>query len=65
MAAYFALGGMHLHFNAVSAEDLRQAQAHPEQWASLTVKVSGYSVRFVTVDPRWQEALIERADQGR
>lgn len=62
---YFALGGQHLHFNVISAEDLRAAQADPEQWASLTVRVSGYSARFVTVDPRWQEALIQRAEEGR
>ena len=63
--AYFSLGGCHLHFNVATAEQMREAQAHPEQWASLTVRVSGYSARFVTVEPRWQEALIARAEQGR
>lgn len=62
---YFALGGFHLHFNTVSPDDLRRAQRHPEQFAHLTVRVSGYSARFVQVDPRWQEALIERAGKGR
>ncbi len=62
---YFALGGFHLHFNTLSPEELRRAQAHPEQFAHLTVRVSGYSARFVKVDPRWQEAIIERAEKGR
>lgn len=61
---YFALGGSHLHCNAVDAATLREAQATPAQHASLTVRVSGYSARFVTVDARWQDALIERAEQG-
>lgn len=62
---YFARGGFHVHFNVASADDLRRAKADPENHRNLTVRVSGYSARFVTVDPKWQDALIERAERGR
>ncbi|MHB9026334.1 MAG: glycine radical domain-containing protein [Armatimonadota bacterium] len=56
--------GSHLHFNIMDAAGLRRAQANPQNHAALTVRVSGYSARFVTVDKRWQDALIERAERG-
>ena len=62
---YFALGGSHVHFNITSADELRKAKADPEHYASLTVRVRGYSARFVTVDSKWQDAIIERAERGR
>ncbi len=62
--SYFAMGGSHVHFNVADAEMMRQAQADPENHANLTVRVSGYSARFVTVERQWQEALIERAEKG-
>jgi len=65
VAGYFAMGGFHLHFNTLTPAELRRAQREPQNHADLTVRVSGYSARFVTVDPRWQEAIIERAEKGR
>ena len=62
--SYFALGGFHVHFNVADPEMLRQAQADPENHANLTVRVSGYSARFVTVERQWQDALIQRAEKG-
>jgi len=61
---YFALGGSHIHFNVTRAQDLRDAQEHPERHGALTVRVSGYSARFVTVEKQWQDALIERTAKG-
>ena len=61
---YFAQGGSHVHFNVVRPEELRAALAHPERYRHLTVRVSGYSARFVAVDPQWQEAIIVRAERG-
>lgn len=62
LEAYFALGGMHLHFNTPSAEELREAQRHPQDHADLMIRVSGFSARFVRLDARWQDALIDRAE---
>jgi len=61
---YFAMGGCHVHFNVTSAEELRRAKADPESNPSLLIRVSGYSTRFINVDPQWQDALIERAELG-
>ncbi|HCE46492.1 MAG TPA: hypothetical protein DET40_23350 [Lentisphaeria bacterium] len=61
---YFSQGGSHLQFNIISPEDLRGAREQPEDHQDLTVRISGYSARFVTLDPRWQDALIERAEKG-
>jgi pyruvate-formate lyase len=61
---YFGQGGFHLHFNQPSAADLRAAQQRPHEHEDLMVRVSGFSARFVHLDPRWQAALIERAESG-
>jgi formate C-acetyltransferase len=64
LTGYFAQGGMHVHFNLMDAAALRQAQALPQEYADLTVRVSGYSARFAQVERRWQDALIARAEHG-
>jgi formate C-acetyltransferase len=64
VTTYFALGGFHVHFNCLTAAQLREAQAHPDQWPGLQVRVSGFSARFVRLDERWQDVLIQRADRG-
>ena len=61
---YFAMGGSHVHINVTSAERLRRAKADPDAHADVLIRVSGYSARFVTVDPVWQDALIQRAERG-
>jgi autonomous glycyl radical cofactor GrcA len=40
---------------------LRDAQEHPEKYPDLTVKVSGYSARFVELAREIQEDIIARA----
>lgn len=61
---YFGMGGMHVHFNTPSSADLREAQRQPEEHEDLMIRVSGFSARFVRMDEQWQDALIERAEQG-
>lgn len=61
---YFGLGGMHAHFNTPSLADLRDAVERPQHHQDLMIRVSGFSARFVRMDRRWQEALIERAERG-
>ncbi len=58
--AYFALGAFHVQFNTVSNETLREAQAHPELYKDLLVRVAGYSAQFVNLSPEMQEAIIVR-----
>lgn len=44
--AYFALGGRHVQFNVVDTATLEDAQAHPERYPDLVVRVSGYCALF-------------------
>jgi pyruvate formate-lyase/glycerol dehydratase family glycyl radical enzyme len=61
---YFDLKGMHIQFNVVSADTLRDAQKHPEEYADLMVRVAGYSALFVSLDPAVQEDIIMRTEHS-
>jgi len=61
---YFASSGFHLHFNLQSAETLRTAKADPANNADVTIRISGLSAKFVTLNENLQDALIERAEKG-
>lgn len=41
--AFFSLGAFHVQFNTLSTETLLDAQAHPENYRDLLVRVAGYS----------------------
>jgi formate C-acetyltransferase len=61
---YFKLGGHHVQFNVVDTETLRKAQAHPDEFRNLLVRVAGYSDYFVDLDRDHQEEIIRRTEQG-
>jgi len=50
----------HVQFNVVSADTLRRAQAHPEEFRSLVVRVAGYSAYFTELDRDLQDEIIRR-----
>lgn len=56
------LGGYHVQFNVVSAEVLRDAQRHPEEYPDLLVRVAGYSACFVDLSEEMQETIIARTE---
>ncbi len=60
---YFRLGGHHIQFNVVDTETLRDAQAHPESYRDLLVRVAGYSDYFVDLGRDLQEEIIARTAQ--
>ena len=61
--SYFKLGGHHIQFNVVDEETLRDAQAHPDNYRGLLVRVAGYSDYFVDLDNYQQEEIIARNAQ--
>lgn len=54
-----------LQFNVVSVETLRKAQADPEHYQNLAVRVSGFSQRFCLLDHKLQEHIIARTKHGK
>lgn len=61
---FFDQKGMHMQFNVVSRETLLDAQAHPENYRSLVVRVAGYSALFTTLSRSLQDDIIRRTEQG-
>lgn len=62
LEGYFALGGRQIQFNPMSKETLKDAQAHPENYPDLMVKVSGYSYRYVDLSKVLQDDIINRTE---
>ena len=62
--SYFTLGGHHIQFNVVSAQMLRDAQTHPEQYRNLIVRVAGYSDYFNDLGEDLQDEIIRRTEFG-
>lgn len=58
--SYFRMDGHHIQFNVVTAEMLRAAQAHPEKYRDLIVRVAGYSDYFVDLTEELQNEIISR-----
>jgi formate C-acetyltransferase len=57
-------GGPVLQFNVIDTETLRKAQADPEQYRSLLVRIWGFSAYFTTLTKEYQEEVIARTVHG-
>lgn len=60
---YFRYDAHHIQFNVVDSETLRDAQAHPENYRDLIVRVAGYSDYFCDIGHDLQEEIISRTAQ--
>ena len=59
---FIAHGGSGIQFNIFDAAVLRDAQAHPEKYENLQVRVCGWNVRFNDLMPEAQETFIRQAE---
>lgn len=59
---FFSMGGTQVQYNIVSSDTLRKAQADPESYKDLVVRVAGFSAYFVELVPGLQNDLISRTE---
>lgn len=63
LRGFVVLGGSFIQPDVCDAEILREAQEHPENYQTLSVRVSGWNARFVTLDKDWQQMIIEQNEK--
>ena len=59
---YAEKGGHHLNVNVFSKETLLDAQAHPEKYQDLQIRVCGWNVLWNNIDKEEQDGFIRQAE---
>jgi formate C-acetyltransferase len=62
--SFFRQGGYALQFNVYDVETLRDAQKNPDRYATLQIRLTGWSVYFNSLTPQEQELFIQRTTHG-
>lgn len=61
---FVKLGGHFMQPDIADTALLKEAQAHPEDYPNLSVRVSGWNARFVTLNKDWQDMIIAQTGSG-
>ncbi len=64
LRAYFLAGGQEMQINSADTAELRAAQAHPERYRDLVVRVAGFSAFFVSLTKDMQDEIITRTEHS-
>ena len=62
--AYLYNGGLHVQYNLLDTETLRDAQVNPEQHKDLVVRVGGFSAYYIQLTREVQDDIIARTEQS-
>ncbi|MDD5292990.1 MAG: glycine radical domain-containing protein, partial [Candidatus Izemoplasmatales bacterium] len=60
LRGYWENGGSALQINVIAPEMLKDAQAHPDMYPHLLVRVTGYNAYFTTIGRELQNEIIAR-----
>jgi 4-hydroxyphenylacetate decarboxylase large subunit len=55
-------GGFHIQFNVVDTKVLKDAQANPQNYRDLMVRVAGFTQYWVEIGKPVQDELIARTE---
>lgn len=62
LRGFVALRGFFMQPDVTDVSILHAAQENPEEYETLSVRVSGWNARFVTLDKQWQDMVIGLAE---